>query len=278
MVTQKSKLIIESFNQMGYHAAGIGDDDLALGKEFVLEISKKANFPLLSSNLMDGGSGKLLFQPYVIREINGLRIGIFSLLGPEAFLGESDIRRKGLTIRTPVEVAQTMVKELQPRSDLIILLSHLGYQKDMKLAQTVQGIHFIVGGHTGMNLSYPPLIRNTLILQTSPKGMYAGRLNLLLHNQEPVFYNSATRQSLERNLASLKSQLSSPATPEAGKAQLRKAQELAERNLRQFQGKNEFTNVILPLTDQTKEDPDIQKMIEAYHLKFPDPAKQVPHK
>ena len=278
MVTQKSKLIIESFNQMGYHAAGIGDDDLALGKEFVLEISKKANFPLLSSNLMDGGSGKLLFQPYVIREINGLRIGIFSLLGPEAFLGESDIRRKGLTIRTPVEVAQTMVKELQPRSDLIILLSHLGYQKDMKLAQTVQGIHFIVGGHTGMNLSYPPLIKNTLILQTAPKGMYAGRLNLLLHNQEPVFYNSATRQSLERNLSSLKSQLSSSATPEAGKPQLRKAQELAERNLRQLQGKNEFTNIIFPLTDQMKEDPDVVKRIEAYHLKFPDSEKQVPHK
>ena len=68
-----------------------------------------------------------------------------------------------------------MVKELQPKTDLIILLSHLGYPKDMELAQTVSGIQLIIGSHTGINLPHPPLINNkTIILQTSPKGMYAG--------------------------------------------------------------------------------------------------------
>ncbi len=70
---------------MGYDALGIGDDDLSLGKEFLVEISKKANFPFLSSNLIDEESGKLLFQPYLLKEINGLRIGIFSLLSPDSF-------------------------------------------------------------------------------------------------------------------------------------------------------------------------------------------------
>ena len=63
-----------------------------------------------------------------------------------------------------------MVKELQPKTDLIILLSHLSYPKDMELAQKVQGIHVIVGGHTGINLPYPPVIKNTIILQTASKG------------------------------------------------------------------------------------------------------------
>ena len=68
MVTEKAYLIINSFNLMGYDAIGIGDDDLSLGKEFLLEISKKANFPFLSSNLVDEESGKLLFPPYVLKE------------------------------------------------------------------------------------------------------------------------------------------------------------------------------------------------------------------
>lgn len=278
MATQKAQLIIESFNLMGYHAIGIGDDDLSLGKEFLLEISKKAHFPFLSSNLLDEVSGKPLFQPYLIKEINGLRIGIFSLLSPDVFLGQSDLRRKGVTFLPPIDVAQSMVKELQPKADLIILLSHLGYQKDVELAQAVQGIHFIVGGHTGINLAYPPFLKNTLILQTTPKGMYAGRLDLILHNNEPALYNSVTRRALENNLNSLKQRLNSADAREAKKAQWQKAKEDTEATLKQFEGKNEFTNNILPLTEQMKDDPYIVKMIEAYRLKFQEPGKPLSQK
>ena len=126
MATDKAHLIIESLNLMGYDAVGIGDDDLGLGKEFLLEISKKANFPFLSSNIVDEESGKLLFQSYLIKEINGLRIGIFSLLLPDLLSGPSDPRRKGLNIHPPVETAQNIVKELQPKTDLILLLEPPG--------------------------------------------------------------------------------------------------------------------------------------------------------
>ena len=61
MVTEKAHLLIESFNLMGYDAMGIGDDDLTLGKEFLVEISKKANFPFLSSNLLDEAIRQNLF-------------------------------------------------------------------------------------------------------------------------------------------------------------------------------------------------------------------------
>jgi 2',3'-cyclic-nucleotide 2'-phosphodiesterase/3'-nucleotidase len=66
-MVEKANLIIESFNLMGYDAIGIGDDDLTLGKEFLLDISKKANFPFLSSNLYDEATGKTLFQSSLIK-------------------------------------------------------------------------------------------------------------------------------------------------------------------------------------------------------------------
>ena len=149
---EKAHLMIECFNLMGYDAIGIGDDDLTLGKEFLLEISKKANFPFISSNLFDEASGKNLFQLSLIKQVHGLRIGIFSLLSPELFPNSSDPRKKGLALRPPIEVANAMVNELKPKTDLIILLSHLGYAKDIELVQNVQGINIIVGGHTGINL------------------------------------------------------------------------------------------------------------------------------
>ena len=266
-MSEKAHLIVESFNLMGYDAIGIGDDDLSLGKEFLLEISKKANFPSLSSNLLDEASGKILFQSSLIKEINGLRIGIFCLLSPDFFPGPSDPRRKGLNMRSPIETAQAMVKELKPKTDLIILLSHLGYVKDIELAQTLQGINIIVGGHTGINLIYPPVIKNTPILQTASRGMFGGRLDLILYNNELIFYNSATQISLENNLNSINQRLNSKETPEAEKAQWRKAQEETERTLSQLRGKNVFTNNIIPLQGQMKELPDIKKIVEAYKAK-----------
>ncbi len=266
-VAGKAHLIIECFNLMGYDAMGIGDDDLTLGKEFLLEISRKANFPFLCSNLLDEASGRTLFQTSLVKEINGLRIGLFSLLSPDFFSSPSDPRKKGLNFRSPIETAQAMVRELKPKTDLIILLSHLGYAKDIELAQTVQGINVISGGHTGINLPYPPVIKNVIILQTASRGMFVGRLNLLFFNKEPIFYNSATRISLENNVNRYNERLSSKGILEVERTQLRKAKEEAERTLKQLRSKNQFTNQITALNEQMKDDPDIGKMTEAYKAK-----------
>jgi len=262
-MSEKAHLIVESFNAMGYAAVGIGDDDLSLGKEFLIEISKKAAFPFLCSNLLEEASGKNPFQTSLVKEINGLRVGIFSLLSPDFFIVPNDPRKKGVSFRSPVETAQAMVAELKPKADLIILLSHLGYAKDLELAKAVQGIQIIVGGHNGMNLSYPPAI-DTIIIQTGARGMFAGRLDLLFYNNEPLFYNSARKASLESDLIRTNQRLSSKTIPEAETAQLRKTKEETERALNQLRGKNQFTNRILTLQDQMKEDPEIKNLIEAY--------------
>jgi 2',3'-cyclic-nucleotide 2'-phosphodiesterase (5'-nucleotidase family) len=266
-MAEKAHLIIESFNVMGYDAMGIGDDDLTLGKEFLLEISRKAHFPLLSSNLHDEASGKNLFHPSLIKEINGLRIGLFSLLSPDFFVNPSDPRKKGLNIRSPFDTARAMVGELKAKTDLIILLSHLGYQNDIRVAQTIPGIHLILGAHTGINLPYPPVIKNIIILQTASRGMFGGRLNLLFYNREPIFYNSATRISMENNLKRYNERLSSEGIPEVERAQLRRSKEEAERTLKQLHSKNQFMNQITVLHEQMKDDPDIGKMVETYKAK-----------
>lgn len=192
---------------MGYDAVAVGDDDLSLGKEFLIDLSRKVSFPFLSSNLIDEATGKPLFQTSLIKKSNGLRIGIFSLLTPDAFPNPYDPRKKGLLLRSPTETAQAMVRELQPKTDLIILLSHLGYPKDVELAQSSSGIHLIVGGHTGVNLPYPPVIRQSLIVQMAPKGLYGGRLDLIFNSNESHFFNASEKRTLETGLNQFKERI-----------------------------------------------------------------------
>jgi 2',3'-cyclic-nucleotide 2'-phosphodiesterase (5'-nucleotidase family) len=272
-VSEKAQVILEGFNLMGVDALGVGDDDLTLGKDFLMEMSKKVQFPILSSNIVNEESGKLLLQPYLLKEIAGMKIGIFSLLSPDLFTGPNDPRKKGLVFRDPVETAQAMVRELQPKTDLLILLSHLSYSKDVELAQNISGIHLIIGGHTGANLVYPPLIKNTYLLQTAPKGMYGARIDFTFNNNTFSFYNSTEKRSLESRLNYVKYRLMAKETPEREKAQWLKSKQDTERALAQLQGKNEFTNIIFPLREGMKDHPDILKMIDEYRSKYPETGK-----
>jgi 2',3'-cyclic-nucleotide 2'-phosphodiesterase (5'-nucleotidase family) len=191
-------------------------------------------------------------------------------------LGQTDPRKKGVHLRPPLETAQALVKELEPKSDLILLLSHLGYPKDMDLAKTLSGIHIIAGSHTGMNLTYPPVVKSTVILQAGTKGMYAGRLDLALAGKDLLFYNIQTKRALENNLNNLTLRLNRPAVPETEKVQLRKTKMDVEQRLAQLQGKNEFQNLLLPLSDRVQDTPDIAKLIETHKSKFPEPGQAGP--
>jgi 2',3'-cyclic-nucleotide 2'-phosphodiesterase (5'-nucleotidase family) len=262
---------------MGYHAIGIGDDDLSLGKKFLVELSKTSNITFLSSNVMDEESGKPLFQRYIIKEVNGLKTGIFSLLAPDIFLGQADPRKKGLLIRDPVETAQEMVRELSPQTDFIILLSHLGYSKDVELAQKTSGLHIIVGGHTGVDLTTPPVIKNTVIVQNLSKGMYGRKLNLTFSNKEATFYNVITKHTYEHNLAKLRQQISSVQASEAEKNQWQRAVENIERTLQQFEQRNSFAITSFPLGEAVKDYPDIKKMVDDYKSKFPEKSESPVH-
>jgi 5'-nucleotidase len=272
--SEKAQLIIETYNQMGYDAVGLGDDDFSLGKEFLLEAARKATFPIVCSNVTDEASGKLLFQPAVVKEVNGTRIGIFGLLAPDAFSGPTDPRKKGLAFKDPLETAREMVKELESKSDIVVCLSHLGYQKDMDLAKMAPGISVIVGSHTGINLSHPPVVQNTVILQGPNKGMYGAQLDLVIRHKGATFYNIQTKRSMENSLANVKARLtSSKDASEAEKAQWRRTRDEYEKTLAQFQSKNEFTNTFVGLNDQMREEPDLAAKAEAFRQKYPDPVK-----
>ena len=108
--------------------------------------------------------------------------------------------------------------------------------------------------------------------------MFGARLDLRFYNNEPIFYNSATKISLENNLANIHQRLNSKDIPEAEKAQWQKAKEDTERTLSQLKGKNVFTNNIIPLQEQMKDHPDIKKMVESYKAKTQTTESPAPPK
>lgn len=105
----------------------------------------------------------------------GLKIGLFGLSrDTDDFLASL-----GLAHRSPVEAAKECVRELRVDGcDLVICLSHLGYQQDTMLALAVPGIDVIVGGHSHTVLPQGEQVGSTILVQAGAHGKYLGRLDL----------------------------------------------------------------------------------------------------
>ena len=275
----KAEAIVAAFNLMGTDAITIGHSDLLWGKQNLVEILKEAGFPVISANLIDNSSGTLLFQPYIVREMHGVRVGILGLSSIPP--GRTDPRFAGLTVQDPLEIARQMVSSLREKADLVILLSNLGYPKDLDLAKQVQGINVIVGGQTGINLSHPRMVGNTMVLQVGKKGRYLGKVDITIKDPDRPFVDRRTQETLQRRLQRIETQLEDlgEQTPEDSAGERKQRETLsrqkseAERYLRSYETYNLAANRIVPLTQDIASDPECEKTLKPYLIKAAEAEK-----
>jgi 2',3'-cyclic-nucleotide 2'-phosphodiesterase (5'-nucleotidase family) len=89
---------------------------------------------------------------------------------------------EGLFFTDPVSVVSGYVNQLRGEVDVVVVVSHLGIDKDKLLAQSVPGIDVIVGGHTHTRLQSPEIVGGTLIVQAWEHGKALGVLDLTVES------------------------------------------------------------------------------------------------
>jgi 5'-nucleotidase len=188
---------------MGYDAVGIGNHEFDFGPEwlagFISTSDRKGEIPsLMISNAMfdkkDGRddaleklfSDNLLGRKLIITK-DGIRIGLFSILGKDA--DRVAPKAAPVTFAKQSSFAKKIVKELKSeKCDIIICVSHSGLVKDkdgawggedFELARAVKGINLIVGGHSHTRLDQPLIVNGIPIVQTGEFGQFVGRLSLI---------------------------------------------------------------------------------------------------
>lgn len=129
------------------------------------------------------GVGNVI-QSYYIKDIDGLRVGFFGLMGDDA-AGVAPFASP-VTFEQPSVAAQTAVTALETAGvDLIVCLSHSGLTEDSALAEAVPGINVIISGHTHEKTVTPVTVGNTIIVQAGDDSSYLGVLDLDLTQPAP---------------------------------------------------------------------------------------------
>ncbi len=170
----QGRSVIEVMNLMGFDAMTLGNHEFDFGVDVLRQRIAEANFPCLGANII----GIPEVKPYVIKELKGIKIGIIGLITDETPIYTHPDNVKGVIFQSPFDAATTWIKELRKRVDIIIILSHLGFHNDMILAQKVDGIEIIIGGHSHTRIERPVLVGNTVILQAWEHGKVLGVLDI----------------------------------------------------------------------------------------------------
>jgi len=168
--------MVDGLGKIGYDALNLGRADLLLPTNLLRKLTAGAAFTLLSANIVNA-AGKTPFKTSIVKEMGGLRVGIFGISGNQP-LGLSDLPGRDLTVQDPVAAARAAVDKLRRGSDLVVALSQLGLEGDSLLAREVPGIDIILGGFTRQVTPTPRIEGTTMVLQSGAKGMQLGRLGL----------------------------------------------------------------------------------------------------
>jgi 5'-nucleotidase/UDP-sugar diphosphatase len=170
--------VIEMMNAMKFDAMVVGNHEFDFGQDILKKRIAGAEFPLIAANA-EGVAG---LKPYMLKEINGLKIAVIGVVTDETPLTTHPKNVTGLKFISPEESLNTYVRELRPKADVIIVLSHLGHNADRALAEKVSGIDVIAGGHSHTRVEQPVVIGKTVVLQAWEHGKALGVLDLIVDN------------------------------------------------------------------------------------------------
>ncbi|MGA7160033.1 MAG: bifunctional UDP-sugar hydrolase/5'-nucleotidase [Bacteroidota bacterium] len=182
--------LFQMMNMIGCDAWCLGNHDFDLGQKNLLQLTRIAKFPTVSANVVDdNGNYPLNNKPYVIIEKNGLKIGIIGVMSQGLYGLVNQTMLVGIKVLSPIATTQKFIDELQPKTDLIVALTHQGVDDDSVLAMNVHGLNVIVGGHSHTRLKQPKLINGVIIVQTGAYCENLGVLDLTVDNKKVTQYN-----------------------------------------------------------------------------------------
>lgn len=151
--------IAKILNAMGYAAMVPGNHDFNYGQDILRTLGGEANLPLLAVNVKK--NGVVAYDDVVIKEVNGVKVGILGIATPETAYKTNPLNVVGLDFGTKASIiadAQAAVDALKTQgANVIVALSHLGIDptSDVKatdIAEAVTGIDVMIDGHSHSTL------------------------------------------------------------------------------------------------------------------------------
>jgi S-sulfosulfanyl-L-cysteine sulfohydrolase len=169
--------------------AMVGHWEFTLGAERVKTITEKLGFPFLAQNIRDTEWNEAAFEPMTMIERGGVRIAVIGQAFPYTPIANPRWMMPNWSFGIREEDLQGNVEKARKGgAELVVLLSHNGFDVDRKLAARVKGIDVILTGHTHDALPDVVKVGKTLLVASGSHGKFLSRLDLDVRGGEVKDY------------------------------------------------------------------------------------------
>jgi len=202
-----------TMSALRYDAMAVGNHEYNFGLQVLSKARSEAKFPWLSSNTYKKGTDETAYDPYLVKEVNGVKVGILGLTTPGVPNWENAQNYAGLEFREPVSEAKkwTAILRERERVEVVIVSMHMGLEEDLRtgeknpgqvtneneaiqIANEVPGIDVILMGHTHREV--PSLnINGVLLTQANHWGRHVARVDLYLEKDNGGRWHMAAKSS-----------------------------------------------------------------------------------
>lgn len=177
---------IEIMNYLAPDVVTLGNHELDYGLTHLLFMEKIATFPIVNANLYIRKYNKRLMRPHVIIRCGGLNVLFIGVITEEVLMSLRQERQIGSFIsleEAGQEIGKICNAFKNEDVDLTIILTHIGYENDLKLARMLDprwGVDIIIGGHSHTVLRQPAKENGILIAQAGIGTDQIGRFDLVI--------------------------------------------------------------------------------------------------
>ena len=163
--------------------------EFTYGAARVQELVKQLKFPFLAGNVKDATWGDPVFSPSTVIERGGLRVGVIGQAFPYTPVANPRYLIPDWSFGIDEDVLAGNVAKLRAQGvDLVVLLSHNGFDVDAKLAGRVKGIDVILTGHTHDAIPTVIKVGDTLLVAAGSHGKFLARLDLDVRDKRIAAY------------------------------------------------------------------------------------------
>ena len=153
--------------------------EFTLGEARVRELADGMGFPLLAQNIREAEFEEHVFEASRIFERNGVKIGVVGQAFPYTPISNPRWMIPNWTFGIREKELAAEIESLRTKgADLIVLLSHNGFDVDRKVAERVPGIDVILSAHTHDAVPEVTQIGRTLLVASGSNGKFVSRLDL----------------------------------------------------------------------------------------------------
>ncbi len=193
-VKTTGKAMVPILNKLGYDLYLPGNWEVIYYKKAMQTLLGSLNAPKVCANMYhdlgDGKKGELIFQPYHIWNVKGVKIGFLGYTDPLVPIRQSPNYSKGIIYTKPEENLAHYVDVLrnQEQCAYVLIIAHLGLSQQIHLANLpeCEGVDYILGGDTHERVRKPIVCKYAKVVEPGAFGSFVGKLNLTIEKGKVI--------------------------------------------------------------------------------------------